>query len=190
MNVKTNDLVEFQADAAPGQIVLVKPLEVENLNGQVVKPELLRYNPETIAAHYKKKPLEVLGRIFKVIFPSVSFALGVWWDKKRGVSDRNEPKRAVQLKELLTKLGPAYIKIGQALSTRPDLVSPAYLEELTRLQDQIPPFANEIAYQFIEEELGDRPENIYAELSPEPIAAASLGQVYKGKLKTGETVAV
>ncbi|PSB32532.1 ABC1 kinase family protein [Chlorogloea sp. CCALA 695] len=190
MNVKTNDLVEFQVDAAPGQIVLVKPLEVEHLNGQVVKPELLRYNPETIAAHYKKKPLEVFGRIFKVIFPSVSFALGVWWDKKRGVSDRNEPKRAVQLKELLTKLGPAYIKIGQALSTRPDLVSPAYLEELTRLQDQIPPFANEIAYQFIEEELGDRPENIYAELSPEPIAAASLGQVYKGKLKTGETVAV
>ncbi len=190
MNVKTNDLVELQVDAAPGQIVLVKPLEVENLNGQVVKPELLRYNPEAIAAHYKKKPLEVLGRILKVIFPSVSFALGVWWDKKRGVSDRNEPKRAVQLKELLTKLGPAYIKIGQALSTRPDLVSPAYLEELTRLQDQIPPFANEIAYQFIEEELGDRPENIYAELSPEPIAAASLGQVYKGKLKTGETVAV
>lgn len=194
MNVKTNDLVEFQVDAAPGQIVLVKPLEVEtDLNGQideVVKPELLRYNPETIAAHYKKKPLEVLGRIFTVIFPSVSFALGVWGDKKRGVSDRNEPKRAVQLKELLTKLGPAYIKIGQALSTRPDLVSPAYLEELTRLQDQIPPFANEIAYQFIEEELGDRPENIYAELSPEPIAAASLGQVYKGKLKTGETVAV
>jgi len=190
MNVKTNDLVELQVDAAPGQIVVVKPLEVENLNGQVVKPELLRYNPETIAAHYKRKPLEVLGRILKVIFPSVSFALGVWWDKKRGVSDRNEPKRAVQLKELLTKLGPAYIKIGQALSTRPDLVSPAYLEELTRLQDQIPPFANEIAYQFIEEELGDRPENIYAELSPEPIAAASLGQVYKGKLKTGETVAV
>ena len=193
MNVKTNDLVELQVDAAPGQIVVVKPLEVENLNGhvdEVVKPELLRYNPEAIAAHYKKKPFEVLGRILKVIFPSVSFALGVWWDKKRGVSDRNEPKRAVQLKELLTKLGPAYIKIGQALSTRPDLVSPAYLEELTRLQDQIPPFANEIAYQFIEEELGDRPENIYAELSPEPIAAASLGQVYKGKLKTGETVAV
>ena len=193
MNVKTNDLVELQVDAAPGQIVVVKPLEVENLNGQVdevVKPELLRYNPETIAAHYTKKPFEVLGRILKVIFPSISFALGVWWDKKRGVSDRNEPKRAVQLKELLTKLGPAYIKIGQALSTRPDLVSPAYLEELTRLQDQIPPFANEIAYQFIEEELGDRPENIYAELSPEPIAAASLGQVYKGKLKTGETVGV
>ncbi len=199
MNVK-NELVELRVDTAPGQIVLVKPeLEIgTDLNGhnrlepeiEIVKPELLRYDPEAIAAHYKKKPLEVLGRIFTVIFPSLSFALGVWWDKKRGIGDRNGQKRAIQLKELLTKLGPAYIKIGQALSTRPDLVSPAYLEELTRLQDQIPPFANEIAYQFIEEELGDRPENIYAELSPEPIAAASLGQVYKGKLKTGETVAV
>jgi predicted unusual protein kinase regulating ubiquinone biosynthesis (AarF/ABC1/UbiB family) len=91
---------------------------------------------------------------------------------------------------LLTQLGPAYIKVGQALSTRPDLVPAAYLEELTRLQDQLPPFPNEIAYQFIHEELGDRPDRLYAELSPNPIAAASLGQVYKGKLKTGETVAV
>jgi hypothetical protein len=128
MNVKAEDLVKFPVDAAPGQLVVVEPA----LNGhprlddhEVVKPELLRYDPPTIAAHYKKKPLEVLGRIFTVIFPSLSFALGVWWDKKRGVSDRNEQKRAVQLKNLLTKLGPAYIKIGQALSTRPDLVSPA-----------------------------------------------------------------
>ncbi len=197
-----NNLVKLQVDA-PGQIMTVeqdiaikanlngqKPLEPSNEVVNIVKPELLRYNPVTIAAHYRKKPLEVLGRIFTVILPSVSFALGLWWDKQRGVATHNQPKRAVQLKELLTKLGPAYIKIGQALSTRPDLVSPAYLEELTRLQDQIPPFANEIAYQFIEEELGDRPDQIYAELSPEPIAAASLGQVYKGKLKTGETVAV
>jgi predicted unusual protein kinase regulating ubiquinone biosynthesis (AarF/ABC1/UbiB family) len=64
------------------------------------------------------------------------------------------------------------------------------LEELALLQDQLPPFPNELAYQFIEEELGDRPEQIYAELTPQPVAAASLGQVYKGKLKTGETVAV
>ncbi|MFO0140899.1 MAG: ABC1 kinase family protein, partial [Aphanizomenon sp.] len=89
-----------------------------------------------------------------------------------------------------TKLGPAYIKIGQALSTRPDLVPPIYLEELTRLQDQLPAFPNEIAYQFIEEELGAPPSEIYAELSSQPIAAASLGQVYQGRLKTGEEVAI
>ena len=61
---------------------------------------------------------------------------------------------------------------------------------MTKLQDQLPPFPNEIAYQFIEEELGAIPEAIYAEISAQPIAAASLGQVYKGKLKTGEEVAI
>jgi len=91
---------------------------------------------------------------------------------------------------MLTNLGPAYIKIGQALSTRPDLVPPVYLDELTRLQDQLPPFPNDIAYHFIELELGAPAEEVFAELSADPVAAASLGQVYKGRLKTGEAVAV
>ncbi|MGI8500806.1 MAG: ABC1 kinase family protein [Hassallia sp.] len=154
------------------------------------KPEL-RYEPIALVAYYKKRPLQVLRRIFTVLTPSLSFAFGLWLDSKRGVVVKNDRRRASQLRELLTGLGPAYIKIGQALSTRPDLVPPVYLEELTRLQDQLPAFANEIAYQFIQEELGALPEEIYSELSPQPIAAASLGQVYKGKLKsTGEEVAV
>ena len=154
------------------------------------KPEL-RYEPMALAAYYKKRPLQVLRRIFTVLTPSLSFAFGLWLDNKRGVVVKNDQRRAAQLRELLTRLGPAYIKIGQALSTRPDLVPPVYLEELTRLQDQLPAFPNEIAHQFIQEELGALPEEIYSELSPHPIAAASLGQVYKGKLKsTGEEVAV
>lgn len=156
----------------------------------ITKTETIRYDPVAIAVHYKQRPLQVLGRIFTVLLPCLQFALGLWWDRQRGLSKENQRQRAIQLRELLTQLGPAYIKIGQALSTRPDLVAPIYLEELTQLQDQLPPFSNEIAYQFIEEELGALPEEIYAELSPDPIAAASLGQVYKGKLKTGETVAV
>lgn len=154
------------------------------------EPETLRYDPEEIQAHYQSQPLQVLRRILTVLRPTLSYLFGIWWDKQRGMVVKNDRRRAVQLRELLTKLGPAYIKIGQALSTRPDLVPPIYLEELTKLQDQLPPFPNEIAYQFIEEELGSRPEEIYAELSAEPIAAASLGQVYKGKLKTGEEVAI
>ncbi|WP_017654691.1 ABC1 kinase family protein [Fortiea contorta] len=152
--------------------------------------ETIRYNPVEIVAHYRQRPLQVLQRIFAVLRPTLSFVFGLWWDSKRGIVVKNDHRRAVQLKELLTKLGPAYIKIGQALSTRPDLVPPVYLEELARLQDQLPAFPNEIAYQFIEEELGAPPDEIYGELSRAPIAAASLGQVYKGKLKTGEEVAV
>lgn len=155
-----------------------------------IESETLRYNPVAIAAYYRNKPLFVLGRILAVLWPSLRFIVGLWWDQQRGRVVENQQRRAIQLRELLTQLGPAYIKIGQALSTRPDLVPPVYLDELTRLQDQLPPFPNEIAYQFVEEELGAHPDQIYAELSPQPIAAASLGQVYKGKLKTGETVAV
>ncbi|MEH2381301.1 MAG: AarF/ABC1/UbiB kinase family protein [Nostoc sp.] len=153
------------------------------------QPETL-YDPVSIAAHYQNRPLQVVGRIFAVLRPTLSFAFGLWSDGKRGVVVKNDRRRATQLRILLTQLGPAYIKIGQALSTRPDLVPPVYLEELTKLQDQLPPFPNEIAYQFIKEELGAPPEEVYAELSAQPIAAASLGQVYKGKLKTGEEVAV
>jgi len=57
------------------------------------------------------------------------FGLRLWWDGQRGRTVENQRRRAIQLRELLTQLGPAYIKIGQALSTRPDLVPPLYLEE-------------------------------------------------------------
>ncbi len=154
------------------------------------EPETVLYDPVEIQAQYSGRFLQVFRRILTVLQPTLSFAFGLWWDKQWKLVVKNERRRAVQLRELLTKLGPAYIKIGQALSTRPDLVPPTYLEELTRLQDQLPAFPNEIAYQFIEEELGAPPTEVYAELSPQPIAAASLGQVYKGKLKTGEEVAI
>ena len=153
--------------------------------------EGLRYSAQQIAAFYKGKPAEVFKRILTVLRPTFGFVLSLWWDRTRGFDIKNDARRAIRLREILTLLGPAYIKIGQAVSTRPDLVPPVYLEELTRLQDQLPAFDNKIAYQFIEEELGAKPAEIYSELSPEPIAAASLGQVYKGRLKTtGEKVAV
>lgn len=155
-----------------------------------MSPESWRYHPEMIMEYYQKRPLQALGRLFNITFPFCLFLLSNWWDSLWGNSAKNESKQAVKLRQILTKLGPAYIKIGQALSTRPDLVSPVYLNELTQLQDQLPAFPNEIAYQFIEEELGASPTEIYAEISPKPIAAASLGQVYRGKLKTGEEVAI
>jgi predicted unusual protein kinase regulating ubiquinone biosynthesis (AarF/ABC1/UbiB family) len=148
------------------------------------------YDPEVIGEYYRSRWWEVWSRTVGIFLPLISFALGIWWDKIWGRLAKNQSERAVQMRKLLTKLGPAYIKIGQALSTRPDLVPPIYLEELTRLQDKIPPFPNEIAFRFIEEGLGDSPYYIYEEISAEPIAAASLGQVYKGKLKTGEIVAI
>ncbi|MCT7966742.1 AarF/ABC1/UbiB kinase family protein [Laspinema sp. D1] len=150
----------------------------------------LLYDPVAITELYRDRPFLVWGRRFAILWPLLTLAFGIWRDKKWGRVKQNERKRAVKLRVTLTKLGPAFIKVGQALSTRPDLVPPLYLEELAKLQDQLPPFPNELAYQFIEEELGDQPSAIYAEITPDPVAAASLGQVYKGKLKTGETVAI
>lgn len=152
--------------------------------------ENLSYNPEGINAYYQRRLPSVIVRIVTVIGPMLFFALQVWWNGRGGTSEKVQRRQAQRLRELLTDLGPAYIKIGQALSTRPDLVPPLYLDELTRLQDQLPPFPNELAFRYIEEELGQPPAELYDDLSPNPVAAASLGQVYKGKLKTGEPVAV
>ncbi|MCC5604546.1 ABC1 kinase family protein [Nostoc favosum] len=184
------DVIDVVPEDGTSSLVVRSPrlLAAQQLR-TTAQPETL-YDPVVIAAHYQNRPLQVVRRIFAVLGPALSFAFGLWSDSKRGIVVKNDRRRATQLRVLLTQLGPAYIKIGQALSTRPDLVPPVYLEELTKLQDQLPPFPNEIAYQFIKEELGAPPEEVYAELSAQPIAAASLGQVYKGKLKTGEEVAV
>ncbi|KAL5657571.1 hypothetical protein ACJX0J_030734, partial [Zea mays] len=99
-------------------------------------------------------------------------------------------KRAEKFRETLIRLGPFYIKLGQALSTRPDILPSAYCQELAKLQDQIPPFPTRIALRTIESQLGSRISDLFADISPEPIAAASLGQVYKAHLRSGELVAV
>ncbi|KAK6237084.1 hypothetical protein SCA6_012421 [Theobroma cacao] len=103
---------------------------------------------------------------------------------------RDVKKRAAKFREVLIRLGPFYIKLGQALSTRPDILPPVYCQELAKLQDQIPPFPTHTAIKSIETELGVPVSEIFADISPEPIAAASLGQVYKAHLHSGELVAV
>lgn len=189
MNYPTVDTVTLDTPAYAVQSPAAEPtVDESTLTDHDGIP--LRYNPEAIAAYYQSRPLEILARTIGIFLPLFAYALAVWWDSKQGKKVTDERDRAIQLRELLTKLGPAFIKIGQAMSTRPDLVPPVFIEELSKLQDQIPPFPNEIAFQFIREELGKNPSELYDEISPAPVAAASLGQVYKATLKTGEKVAV
>jgi predicted unusual protein kinase regulating ubiquinone biosynthesis (AarF/ABC1/UbiB family) len=176
--------------AVPTELVDEQDVVTPRRVKEVTDDTWLKYDPAAISEYYSSQPLKVFARFIGIFWPMITFAFGLWLDKITNRTKQNLGKRATQIRRLLTKLGPAYIKIGQALSTRPDLVPPQFLEELAQLQDNIPAFSNEIAYQFIEEELGDRPEAIYAEISDLPIAAASLGQVYKGKLWSGETVAI
>lgn len=99
-------------------------------------------------------------------------------------------KQAVWLRNSLIDLGPTFIKIGQALGTRADLLPLAYVKELSTLQDQVPAFSTAEAFARIEAEFGRSLQDCYAEIDNEPIASASLGQVYRARLTSGEEVAV
>jgi predicted unusual protein kinase regulating ubiquinone biosynthesis (AarF/ABC1/UbiB family) len=152
--------------------------------------QLRRYNPQAIASYYNKRPWLVIWRAITIVWLFAGFLIGLLLDRAVGNTDANKPQRASQLREILTQLGPTYIKVGQALSTRPDLIKQDFLEELIKLQDQLPPFDTELAMQIIESQLKKSVEELYKEISPRPVAAASLGQVYKARLYSGEEVAV
>ncbi|WP_242041865.1 AarF/ABC1/UbiB kinase family protein [Alkalinema sp. FACHB-956] len=139
---------------------------------------------------YRFRPWRKWWRLLRIVLTFVGLFLGLKLDEAMGKGEGNQQERAEQLRKILTDLGPTYIKVGQALSTRPDLVRQDYLDELIKLQDQLPPFPNEIALQIIEEELDRDPYSVYSEISPHPVAAASLGQVYRATLYTGEEVAI
>ena len=104
--------------------------------------------------------------------------------------EANQEAQAVWLKDKLIELGPTFIKIGQSMGTRADLLPLPFVKALGELQDQVPPFPNEIAFARIEKELGRKINDVYSEFELEPVAAASLGQVYRARLHTGEEVAV
>ena len=163
---------------------------------QLVSPAQLpiapqrRYSADEIARYYRYRPLVVIWRILTVVWFFSRFVLSLKWDEWRNRTEQNKFKRATQLRKMLTRLGPTFIKVGQALSTRPDLVRKDFLEELIKLQDQLPSFDNAIAFSIIEAELGQSIKELFSQITPNPVAAASLGQVYRAILHTGEEVAV
>lgn len=158
------------------------------------RAQLLRHAKERLGKAYRLTRLAVYGeKLYSVrlwfFHISMLFlrriVLGAESNK-----DVNQEKQAVWLKERLINLGPTFIKIGQSMGTRADLLPLPFVKELGTLVDSVPPFPNDIAFARIEKELGRKISEVYAEFELEPIAAASLGQVYRARLHTGEEVAV
>jgi predicted unusual protein kinase regulating ubiquinone biosynthesis (AarF/ABC1/UbiB family) len=116
------------------------------------------------------------------------------WSYRGGITDAKKAARrrslAVWIRETLLDLGPTFIKLGQLFSTRADLFSVEFVEELSKLQDRVPAFSYEQVSAIIEKDLGKSIEVLYRSFDPIPLAAASLGQVHRAQLHSGEEVVV
>ncbi|WP_413744701.1 ABC1 kinase family protein [Synechococcus sp. MIT S9451] len=169
------------------------PAVIEQELGDFIEAAgLLSYDPAAITRIYAGHPQRLLRRLWQTLVPIGLLLLGLATDWVLGLlkSPERARNRAKECAELLVELGPAFIKAGQALSTRPDIIPPVLLEELAQLQDQLPGFDSDLAMACIEEDLGAPIEEIFKDLEREPISAASLGQVHRGVLMSGQAVAV
>ena len=130
-------------------------------------------------------------RQLEIFSVAVKFGLSLWWDNLAGnLSSKQRHRRANWLVQKIFKLGPTFIKIGQALSTRPDLIPLEYARELAKLQDKVPPFNSNEAIAIVESEFGKSIYTLYRDFELQPLASASIGQVHKARLHTGEDVVV
>eukprot|EP00752_Nemacystus_decipiens_P006370 g5742.t1 len=169
---------------------LRKQTRVRDLQFKVAEPEV-RYDPVRLEEQLFKQPVKWLVRNVELFVPLGTFVAKVIFDIQSGVEVRNRKRRAEELLGIISDLGPAIIKAGQALSSRPDLLPKEYLDELQKLQDRVPAFSNKEAFSVVEMELGVPFEDVYELVEPEPIAAASIGQVYKARLRVnGNLVAI
>ncbi len=134
----------------------------------------------------KISPWQRQTKIFSIAF---KLLFGLWQDSLNKSAKRRQ-KRAKWLVDSLLELGPTFIKIGQALSTRADLIPMEYVQEFSMLQDRVPAFDAEIAVNIIETELGKSVRTLFRDFNTNPLAAASLGQVHKARLHTGEDVVI
>src|SRR5918992_226799 len=145
-------------------------------------------------------PTRSLGRISEIAQVAVRHGFGYFFHRNRlsdllpgngqpGV-DQLPSQRGEHLREMLDELGPTFVKFGQLLSMRPDVLPPDIIAELRGLQDDVRPFPFEDVERVIGEDLGEPIERLFTEFDPVPIAAASIGQVHRAVLPNGHAVAV
>lgn len=141
---------------------------------------------------------QILGVLFKYGFGDLVDTLkieqyleiGLQMISRKRREKVEQHSRAERLRMALEELGPTFIKLGQVLSTRPDLIPVRFTEELSKLQDRVPSFAYEEVARIIETELGAPPDKAFRHFEPHPLAAASIGQVHRAQLHSEEQVVV
>lgn len=161
------------------------------------------YNPDVARVYYSKHPFLVLRRFLQILRVSNNFLLKIFIDTKiKNTEKLNRSERAKELLELIQNIGPTAIKIGQAISVRPDLIAYEYANTLATLQDRVTPFDSKKAKDVLDNELivkrtavGTKSlSEVFTDTScfdKKPVASASIGQVYKATLRnTDQDVAV
>ncbi|KAK7379773.1 hypothetical protein VNO78_34292 [Psophocarpus tetragonolobus] len=158
------------------------------------------YDPQEVAQYFSLRPHLVGFRVLEVLFSFATAMISIRTSGFRkflrlipeeGLDDTSSQYNfGMVLKETLLNLGPTFIKVGQSLSTRPDIIGVEMSKALSELHDQIPPFPRTVAMKIMEEEFGCPLESFFSYISEEPIAAASFGQVYFARTTAGNNVAV
>lgn len=162
-----------------GSAVITYVLVSSVLNvGRVPPPQqpypLNKYDPVSARLYFDQRLPMVVARGLEIFVQSLQFGLSLLRDKLDDKIADNEEQRGRELAELLTRLGPTFIKVGQSLSIRTDLLSPGYIRGLETLQDQVPAFSTEVAKQILEKEWGQPISAVLVDELPEkPVAAAS-----------------
>lgn len=149
------------------------------------------YNVNIAENFYNERPLFVFKRLLRLAKITSIFNIKLFLDWRFKKLDENQKQRAKEALVLATQLGPTFIKLGQALSIRTDLIPEAYALELRQLQDAVPPFDSKEAKEIIRKELNVPDLSlVFKTITDQPIASASIGQVYKATLLNGQEVAI
>ena len=136
------------------------------------------------------KPQRRIGRLSEIGRVATRHGFGYLIDRRRSNDNTQLADRGRRLREMLDELGPTFVKFGQLLSTRPDVMPPDIIAELRSLQDDVTPIAFADVRRVIEEEMGLTLEQAFLTFDETPIAAASIGQVHRATLPTGDEVVV
>ena len=189
MSSQIKEMRQIMIDSDPRAAMMIDALRGKNINdddrqGQGIDMKVVEmkgaeneydvlpvvYDPAKLDNYFQKRPAAVFTRVWQIFSTSSSFLFSVLTDSALGKLQENEVKRAAELRNTIVSLGPFFIKLGQALSIRPDILSPKAMVELQQLCDKVPCFDSKLAMETIRQELGKPHTELFSKITAEPVA--------------------